>query len=98
MKKFIDSIRYDWNMKAALVHSCCIAVLVVCLCIPISSIMIFIRSLVFSDVPMDVIKTTGHVLVVYLILTNLIRWQYANIFNWIMTRIYQRTKWDGMVE
>lgn len=98
MKKFMESIRYDWDAKAALVHTCCISLWIMSLCIPISSIIIFIKSLIFSNVPTDTIRTTSYVFVTYFIFINLIKWQYVNIFNWIMNRIYRRTKWNGIIE
>lgn len=98
MKHFVcdvlDAVRYDWNVKAALVYTLGYVLLIISLYIPISLIVSVIPNNISGNMSRnEEIMIIGYC--IYAISMIIIKWKRVAIFNWILKCMYQRTKWDG---
>lgn len=98
MKKIVDELKYNWNVKAALVYTLLWMIFVMSLCIPVLVLTNFSEVAHTDNVSKYTIVQTVIVLIGYSIFAFNVKSIFIRIFNWILNCIYQRTKWDGMFE
>lgn len=94
MKKIVDELKYNWNVKAALVYTLLWMIFVMSLCIPVFVLTNFSEVAHTDNVSKYTIVQTIIVLIGYSIFALNVKSIFIRIFNCI----YQRTKWDGMFE
>lgn len=98
MKKIVDELKYNWNVKAALVYTLLWMIFVMSLCIPVFVLTNFSEVAHTDNVSKYKIVQTVIILIGYSIFALNVKSIFIRIFNWILNCIYQRTKWDGMFE
>ena len=99
VRKIVDTIQYDWNVKSALVYTLCWIIFIISLYIPLSAIIFLINCTTTDTISTNIVQDTLMILGVYVIfVATTIWWNVSSVINWVLNRIYQRTKWDGMTE